>query len=66
MIYNPYHEALVGEKIGKIVGYRPIKNLNKKWYEFINNLKKDGYTCIKVYSGLIKANNKKGMINYKI
>lgn len=54
-IYNPYHEYLVYE-------YYANKNrtnkLMKEWNNFKQNLKKDGYNCIKSYGGLItKSNN---------
>ena len=51
-IYNPYHEALIYEKIGPGGGIKPIKKLDKKWKEFIKYINKDGYSCIKYPGGL--------------
>ena len=50
-IYNPYHEALVYEKIGP-GGNKPFKNVDKNWDKFVKDIKKDGYNCIKYSGGL--------------
>ena len=66
-IYNPYHEALVYEKIGPGGGgTKPIKNLDKKWNEFIKYIKKEGYGCIKYSGGLENEKYEGKMIEKKV
>jgi len=66
-IYNPYHEALVYEKIGPGGGgNRPIKNVDKKWDEFIKYVNKEGYSCIKYPGGLENEKYQGKMIEKKV
>lgn len=62
-IYNPYHEALVYQYLGKN-RKNAMKNLDKKWDEFTKKVSKN-HTCIKFSEYLLKDGGKK-MIEYKI